>query len=173
MIPVVADSKRDAINRHARFIDDYTLQQRAFHIGMILGTNFTPEDLDHPIASEILNRITITPYSDPRIENVLKVAREGWTLRDIIYQSVIDYHPATLGDAKETADHLTEWFQSGAADSFWIIPDTYGNDLEHFVDKVVPILQERGVFHEEYDGKTSRENLGNPYQYGLDKRLSS
>lgn len=172
LIPVVADSKRDAINRHARFIDDYTLQQRAFHIGMILGTNFTPEDLDHPIASEILNRITITPYSDPRIENVLKVAREGWTLRDIIYQSVIDYHPATLGDAKETADHLTEWFQSGAADGFWIIPDTYGNDLERFVDEVVPILQERGVFHEDYEGETLRENLDIPYQYGVDQRLS-
>lgn len=172
LMPVVANSKREAIDRHASFMDENIVQQRAFHIGMILGINLTPKDLERPIAPEILDKVKIDRYSDPRAENVLKVAREGWTLRDIIYHSVIDYHPATLGDAKETADYLTEMFESGAADGFWILPDTYETDLKRFVEEVVPILQERGVFHEDYDGETLRENLGVPYQYGVDKRLS-
>lgn len=172
LMPVVANSKREAIDRHASFMDENIVQQRAFHIGMILGISFTPEDLERPIAPELLDKVKIDRYSDPRAENVLKVAREGWTLRDIIYHSVIDYHPATLGDAKETADHLTEWFESGAADGFWILPDAYETDLKRFVEEVVPILQERGVFQEDYDGETLRENLGVPYQYGVDKRLS-
>lgn len=172
LMPVVANSKREAIDRHASFMDENIVQQRAFHIGMILGISLTPQDLERPIAPELLDKVKIDRYSDPRAENVLKVAREGWTLRDIIYHSVIDYHPATLGDAKETADYLTKMFESGAADGFWILPDAYETDFKRFVEEVVPILQERGVFHEDYDGETLRENLGVPYQYGVDKRLS-
>lgn len=172
LMPVVANSKREAIDRHASFMDENIVQQRAFHIGMVLGISLTPEDLERPIAPELLDKVKIGAYSDPRAENVLKVAREGWTLRDIIYHSVIDYHPATLGDAKETADYLTEMFESGAADGFWILPDAYETDLKRFVEEVVPILQERGLFHEDYNGDTLRENLGVPYQYGVDKRLS-
>lgn len=172
LMPVVADSKREAIDRHASFMDENIVQQRAYHIGMILGIGLTPEDLERPIAPELLDKVKIGRYSDPRAENVLKVAREGWTLRDIIYHSVIDYHPATLGDAKETADYLSEMFESGAADGFWILPDAYETDLKRFVEEVVPILQERGVFHKDYDGETLREHLGVPYQYGVDKRLS-
>lgn len=172
LMPVVADSKRKAIDRHASFMDEKLIQQRLHYIGMVLGMRLTPEDLDNPIEPELLDRVEIDSYSDPRLENVLKVAREGWTLRDIIYQSVIDFHPATLGDAKENADHLTEWFEAGAADGFWLLPDAYETDLERFVEEVVPILQERGVFHEYYEGETLRENLGVPYQYGVDKRLS-
>lgn len=171
LMPVIADSKREALDRHASFMDENIVQQRAYHIGMVLGIRLTPADLERPIPKELLDTVVIDSYSDPRIENVLKVAREGWTLRDIIYHSVIDYHPATLGDAKETADFLTEWFESGAADGFWILPDAYETDFKRFVDEVVPILQARGVFHKDYEGTTLRENMGIPYQYGLDERL--
>ena len=34
--------------------------------------------------------------------------------------------------------------------------------LDDFVDKVVPELQQRGIFRTEYEGKTLRENLGLP-----------
>ncbi|MFC6292661.1 nitrilotriacetate monooxygenase [Macrococcus epidermidis] len=171
LMPVVADSKREALDRHAKFMDESLVYQRVQHISMVLGIRLSPTDLEKPIPHELLDRVEIDAYSDPRIENVLKVAREGWSLRDIIYHSVIDYHPVTLGEAKETADHLTEWFEAGAADGFWIIPDVFETDLARFVDEVVPILQERGVFHKDYEGSTLREHLGVPYQYGLDERL--
>jgi hypothetical protein len=34
--------------------------------------------------------------------------------------------------------------------------------LQLFVDQVVPILQERGLFHRDYEGDTFREHLGLP-----------
>lgn len=37
----------------------------------------TPEDLERPIAPELLDKVKIDRYSDPCAENVLKVAREG------------------------------------------------------------------------------------------------
>ena len=39
--------------------------------------------------------------------------------------------------------------------------------MDAFIDGVVPILQERGLFRTEYEGETLRENLGVGYQYGL------
>lgn len=167
VMPLLADSKKAALERHASFIDGETFLQRIAHIGYVLGVNFTPADIERPIAADILDAVQITPYSDPRLENVIKVAREGWSLREIVYHSVIDYHPAAVGTAQDIADHLTDWFEAGAADGFWVMPDVYEVDLPRFVDEVVPILQERGVFHEDYEGETLRDHLGAPYQYGV------
>nr|WP_207307581.1 hypothetical protein [Kocuria rosea] len=71
-----------------------------------------------------------------------------------------------------TADHLQEWFEAGAADGFWVSIDVYEDGIDTFVDEVVPILQERGLYHHDYEGATLRENLGAHEQYGLDARLT-
>ncbi|WP_230116567.1 hypothetical protein [Arthrobacter sp. Bi83] len=51
-------------------------------------------------------------------------------------------------------------------------PDIYEDGLDAFVDGVVPILQDRGLFHREYDGATLRDHLGAPAQYGVDPRVT-
>jgi hypothetical protein len=40
------------------------------------------------------------------------------------------------------------------------MPPVLPTGLTDFVDQVVPILQRRGLFREEYEGRTLRENLG-------------
>ncbi|MDO4814285.1 MAG: NtaA/DmoA family FMN-dependent monooxygenase [Gemella sp.] len=169
VMPLIGDSKKEALDRHAQFMDEETFYQRAAHIGHILGVQFTMADIEKPIDPKILDKVVVTPYSDPRTENVLKIAREGWSLRYVVYHSVIDYHPAAVGTPEDIADHLTEWFEQGGADGFWVMPDVYEVDLKRFVDEVVPILQERGIFHKEYEGETLRENFRIPYQYGVRK----
>lgn len=173
VMPLMGASKREAIERHATFIDDETLLQRIAYIGQVLGVNFTPAAIEQPISSAILDAVQVTSYSDPRIENIIRVAREGWTLREVVYHSVIDFHPAAVGTPKDIADYLTDWFEAGAVDGFWVMPDSYEVDLPRFVDEVVPILQERGVFHKDYEGETLREHLGLEYQYGVRKEGES
>jgi hypothetical protein len=51
------------------------------------------------------------------------------------------------------------------------LPDVYEDGVDTFVDQVVPILRERGIYPEDYVGATLRENLSVPAQYGLDARL--
>ena len=169
VMPLMGASKKEAIERHGTFIDGKTLLQRMAYIGHILGVEFTPADIEQPISPAILDAVQITPFSDPRIENVIRVAREGWTLREVVYHSVIDFHPAAVGTPQDIADYLTDWFEAGAADGFWVMPDSYGVDLPRFVDEVVPILQERGLFHKDYEGETLRDHLGLDYQYGVRK----
>jgi alkanesulfonate monooxygenase SsuD/methylene tetrahydromethanopterin reductase-like flavin-dependent oxidoreductase (luciferase family) len=102
---------------------------------------------------------------------VLKIAREGWSLRDNLAHGVIDYHPVIVGPAVEAADHMQQWFEAGAADGFWVSPDVNDDGIEAFVDGVVPILQERGIFHSDYESATLREHVGARAQYGIDSRV--
>jgi alkanesulfonate monooxygenase SsuD/methylene tetrahydromethanopterin reductase-like flavin-dependent oxidoreductase (luciferase family) len=108
---------------------------------------------------------------DPRSSYALKIAKEEWSVFDILAHGVIDYHPVIVGPGVEAADHMQEWFEAGAADGFWISADVNSDGIDAFVDEVVPILQERGLFHKDYEGKTLREHLGAPDQYGIDPRV--
>ena len=49
--------------------------------------------------------------------------------------------------------------QADAADGFILVPHLTPGGLDEFVDRVVPLLQERGVFRTEYTGGTLRDHL--------------
>jgi alkanesulfonate monooxygenase SsuD/methylene tetrahydromethanopterin reductase-like flavin-dependent oxidoreductase (luciferase family) len=71
-------------------------------------------------------------------------------------------HRTFAGTAVQVADTIEHWYDSGAADGFNIMPAVLPSGLEIFVDQVVPILQERGLFRTEYTGSTLREHYGLP-----------
>lgn len=64
------------------------------------------------------------------------------------------------GTPEQIADLLQTWFEGHAADGFVISAAYMPGLFDAFVDGVVPILQKRGLFREEYEGDTLRENLG-------------
>jgi alkanesulfonate monooxygenase SsuD/methylene tetrahydromethanopterin reductase-like flavin-dependent oxidoreductase (luciferase family) len=69
-------------------------------------------------------------------------------------------HRTFTGTPVQVADAIQEWFDGGAADGFNIMPPVLPSGLETFVDQVVPILQDRGLFRTEYTGRTLREHYG-------------
>src|SRR2546423_1675486 len=71
-------------------------------------------------------------------------------------------HLTFAGTPEQVADEIAEWYQAGAADGFNIMPPVLPSGLTAFVDHVVPILQRRGLFRTEYEGKTLRDNYGLP-----------
>ena len=64
------------------------------------------------------------------------------------------------GTPTEIADFMEEWFEAGAADGFILMCPTLPASLTDFVELVLPELRRRGLFREEYEGKTLRDNLG-------------
>jgi FMN-dependent oxidoreductase (nitrilotriacetate monooxygenase family) len=64
------------------------------------------------------------------------------------------------GSPKQLADLVEEWVWGGASDGFTLQPATLPGDLELFVEHVIPILQDRGLFRREYEGITLRDHLG-------------
>ncbi|MED4014249.1 MULTISPECIES: LLM class flavin-dependent oxidoreductase [Priestia] len=87
--------------------------------------------------------------------------RENLTIRQL-YQRIAGArgHKEIKGTPTQIADQLQEWFEHDAADGFNIMPPYLPGGLEDFVDLVIPELQRRGLFREEYEGETLRENLG-------------
>lgn len=69
-------------------------------------------------------------------------------------------HYTFVGTPVQVADEIELWFTTGAADGFNIMPPTFPAGLDDFVEKVVPLLQERGLFRTEYTGQTLREHYG-------------
>jgi FMN-dependent oxidoreductase (nitrilotriacetate monooxygenase family) len=66
------------------------------------------------------------------------------------------------GSPEQLAALVEEWVDRGAADGFTLQPATVPEDLELFVDHVVPILQQKELFRREYAGATLRDHLGLP-----------
>lgn len=171
-MPTIAPSRQAALQRR-RFLDEVVdLNQRVRYLGAMIGLPLGPAHLDEPLTADQLADAVPSPH-DPRSARALEVARQGWTLRDVLAHGVIDYHPVVAGTAADTADHMQQWFEAGACDGFSIAIDSYYDGFDTFVDQVVPILQERGLFHDDYEGSTLRENLGAQDQYGLDPRLTN
>ncbi|MCJ2025557.1 LLM class flavin-dependent oxidoreductase [Methylobacterium sp. J-067] len=69
-------------------------------------------------------------------------------------------HRIVVGTPEAIADDIEAWFRAGAADGFNLMPDVLPEGLETFVDAVVPILQRRGLFRQDYAGATLRDHLG-------------
>lgn len=71
-------------------------------------------------------------------------------------------HRTFAGTPEQVADAIQHWWENGAADGFNVMPPVLPSGLTAFVDHVVPILQRRGLFRTEYEGKTLRDNYGLP-----------
>ena len=163
--PTIAATHAEALARRGRMVEPDVVQQ-SHYLGQLLGLQLGPESLDAPLSAAQLTAARANP-GDSRSHTALKVARGGWTVRDVLYHAVIDYHPSPIGTPETTADHIQEWFEAGAADGFWVSPDIFLDGMDVFVDNVVPILQQRGLFRTDYEGRTLRDHLGAGPQYGM------
>jgi FMN-dependent oxidoreductase (nitrilotriacetate monooxygenase family) len=65
-----------------------------------------------------------------------------------------------VGSPITIAEQINDFVQSDASDGFILVPYITPGGLDPFVDKVVPLLQERGVFRANYSGATLRDHLG-------------
>ena len=57
-----------------------------------------------------------------------------------------------IGSAETIATTINELVQADAADGYILVPHITAGGLTPFVDQVVPLLQERGVFRADYTG---------------------
>jgi FMN-dependent oxidoreductase (nitrilotriacetate monooxygenase family) len=65
-----------------------------------------------------------------------------------------------VGTAANVAEKIDRYVQEDAADGYILVPHLTPHGLDEFVDRVVPELQERGVFRPDYTGTTLRDHLG-------------
>ena len=79
-----------------------------------------------------------------------------------IRQTVIETtgRQSFIGTPEAVAGEMARFVRDEAADGFILVPHLTPGGLDEFVDRVVPLLQERGVFRTAYTGRTLRDHLG-------------
>jgi FMN-dependent oxidoreductase (nitrilotriacetate monooxygenase family) len=131
----------------------------------ITGTALAHLDLDAPVPVELFaDAGDVTDNGRSRLQVVAGIVeRERPTVRRLLHRLAgARGHRVFAGTPEQVADTIEEWFTAGAADGFNVMPPFYPGGLEVFVDAVVPILRERGLFRSEYTGRTLRDHFGLP-----------
>jgi len=118
--------------------------------------DFSAYDLDGPFPEVAQIGRNSNQSASDRI--LAQVRAENLTIRQIA-QRLATPRGAFVGTPAQIADQLQDWFEHEAADGF-VVFESLPGQLDLFVDEVVPILQARGLFKQDYEGATFRENLG-------------
>lgn len=137
-------------------VPEYGRQQ----LSGMLGTDLSGLPLDGPLP-ELPEERDINGNKS-RFTLVADLARrEQLTIRQLIARLGGGRgHRVFAGTPEQIANQLEEWFTQGAADGFNIMPPYLPGGLDDFVDQVIPLLQDRGLFRTEYSGRTLREHYG-------------
>ena len=131
----------DALNYLGRFFDHH---------------DFSRYPLDEPFPE--LGDIGQNSFRSTTDEIKRNARVRGQTLRQVALEAATP-RPLFHGTPEQVADGLQHWFEQEAADGFIIqggTPDTF----ERFVDRVIPLLQARGLSRRDYPGTTLRASLG-------------
>lgn len=126
------------------------------------GHTFDHLPLDKPLKRGDFPDPDTVDASKSRVQGYVDlVVSEGLTLRQLLQRLAgARGHFTTAGTPEQVADTIEDWFASGAADGFNVMPPTLNGQFEVFTSEVVPLLQRRGLFREHYTGTTLREHLG-------------
>ncbi|MFE7171684.1 NtaA/DmoA family FMN-dependent monooxygenase [Streptomyces sp. NPDC057616] len=130
-------------------------------------SSYDPEgplpDVDPVVGEDHISRgrAQVRMYRDP-----LATAREwrelaaahNWSIRDLVIET--GNRQTFVGSPETVARTIDDHVQTDASDGFILVPHITPGGLDAFADKVVPLLQEQGVFRTEYEGTTLRDHLG-------------
>jgi FMN-dependent oxidoreductase (nitrilotriacetate monooxygenase family) len=130
--------------------------------GRFGGHDLSHLPLDKPLAPEDFPDPGTVQAARSRTEVIIGlVRRERPTLRQLLgYLAGARGHFVTVGTPERIADLVEDWFTTGAADGFNLMPPVLPAMLDAFVAEVVPLLQKRGLFRAEYAADTLRGHYG-------------
>ena len=163
LVPILGATEAEATAK-ARQLDDLRIPEYGLRqLAMFLDIDEATIDLDAPLPREIVEQESREGF-DSRARLVIDLAqREGLTVRQLLGRLGGGRgHHVVIGTPEQIADQMEAWFTQGAADGFNVMGASLPSGLETFVETVVPILRERGLFRREYTGATLREHYGLP-----------
>ncbi|MEK4528296.1 LLM class flavin-dependent oxidoreductase [Paenibacillus sp. FSL H8-0104] len=155
--PIVGRTTEEAEQKYQEIAELVSIDQALNYLGRYFDHyDFSQHALDEPFPE--IGEIGSNSFRSTTDKIKQQAREQGLTLRQV---ALLASTPRTsfIGTPDQIADQIQEWFEGEAADGFnvrTVVP----NGLEDFVELVVPVLQERGLFRTEYEHETLRENLG-------------
>ncbi|MFI8326064.1 NtaA/DmoA family FMN-dependent monooxygenase [Streptomyces sp. NPDC085529] len=166
---VLGDTEAEARERAALISRQQISPQNALLAAeQVWGRDLSGYDPDGPLpdvdpdpeSTLVQGRVRIAdPFAVAARWRALSEAK-GLSIRETVIEATARH--SFVGTPESVAAALEEHVATDAADGFILIPHLTPGGLDDFVDRVVPLLQERGVFRTEYAGTTLRSHLGLP-----------
>jgi FMN-dependent oxidoreductase (nitrilotriacetate monooxygenase family) len=89
-----------------------------------------------------------------------RAAARNLSIRELIIE--VTGRQSFIGTPAMVADEIDTFVQEDGADGVILVPHLTPHGLDEFVDRVVPLLQERGSLRDEYTTETLRDHIGLP-----------
>lgn len=163
LVPVIGSTEAEALEREREL--EQLIRPEYAKVQLAETLRLKPEelDLDSELPADLPSEDAIQGAKSRYTLTVELARREKLTVRQLIGRLGGGRgHRTFAGTPEQVADAMQEWWESGAADGFNVMPAVLPSGLELFVDQVVPVLQQRGLFRRDYTGTTLREHYGLP-----------
>ncbi|MEK3910506.1 LLM class flavin-dependent oxidoreductase [Paenibacillus sp. FSL H7-0331] len=155
--PIIGRTREEAEQKYQTYANLVTIENALVALGRPFNDHdFSVYPLDEPFPDLGEHGANSQQGSSERIKRTAK--EQKLTLR----QTALLFSTPRgefIGTPEQVADSIQKWFEEGAADGFIVGTGTTGA-LKDFVELVIPILQERGLFRTEYEHDTLRGHLG-------------
>jgi len=133
------------------------------YLSGVLELDLSVFDPDGPLPFDELPQVRSSSVSQSEL--LTRMARElGLSIRELAFRAYagglfnMQFREALT--PLQLADTMQEWFEAGTCDGFTVVAPIVPRTIDDFVDKVVPILQERGLVRTSYDdGPTTHAGL--------------
>ena len=161
--PVIASTEARA-HQYAQELDE--LGNRAVGLKRLSGTfggfDLSHMDLDTPLAPEDFPDPSTLQGGVSRPSLIVDLIRnQKPTLRQLLFKlSGARGHYTFAGTPEQVADLMEDWINDGAADGFNLMPPVLPEMFDVFIAEVIPLLQKRGIFRENYESDTLRDHYG-------------
>jgi alkanesulfonate monooxygenase len=155
---VVGDTVKEAEQKRAKLDSLVDYANAIASLSIALGHDASQFDPDAPLPD-----VPESNASKSGRERAIALGRrENLTVRQLAQRLGGHSGLAMVGTPQTIADEMEQWLVERGSDGFTIQFPYLPGGLDDFVERVVPELQRRGIFRQEYEGTTLRENLGLP-----------
>jgi FMN-dependent oxidoreductase (nitrilotriacetate monooxygenase family) len=163
IVPVLGSTESEARDREAELEEHIVHEHGQLMLSRLLRVPIDQLGLDSQLPDDLPPESEIEDFKS-RYSLIVELGRrEHLTVRQLIGRLGGGRgHFTFAGTPEQVADVIELWFTNGAADGFNIMPPLLPSGLELFVEHVVPILRDRGLFRREYTGVTLRDHYGLP-----------
>lgn len=152
---VVGRTREEAERKHAEYLSyqstEATLSSYANVTGIDL-TRLDPDSYFENIHTEMGQTHTDRFTKHSKTKKTVREVTEDFLEKGFRGLTVI-------GTPEEVADKMQYWIEETDLDGFNLEPYILPASYEDFIELVVPVLQRRGIFKEEYEEGTFRERL--------------
>jgi FMN-dependent oxidoreductase (nitrilotriacetate monooxygenase family) len=147
------DEETASVRASRALLTQAAIDEQLQGVSYLSGVDFKKFDLDAPLPDLTTNS------NQGTLENFVKSAPAGSTLREILQARANKDGLAVIGTADQVAEHLGELGEAVGGDGFLFTGQVHPAHVHRTLDPLVPALRRRGLIRTEFGDGGLRANL--------------